>query len=186
MPLGRVVVASFIANAFGHNLGFAAFTGAAFRLRLYASSRLTAIDVATVTGFTSITTALGLAVLAGTSFLIHPEQASAALRSHADWPLLIGTVLLGAVAAYLVWTGSSRARLEFRGWLLRPPGAAIGAIQIVAGTFDLGMSCAVLWLMLPATAHVDSWPSPGPMPSASRPASSVTSPADSASSRPWW
>ncbi len=65
VPLGRVVIASFIANAFGHNLGFAAFTGAAFRLRLYASSRLTAIDVATVTGFTSITTALGLAVLAG-------------------------------------------------------------------------------------------------------------------------
>ena len=31
VPLSRVVVASFIANAFGHNLGFAAFTGAAFR-----------------------------------------------------------------------------------------------------------------------------------------------------------
>src|SRR5580704_19086774 len=89
VPLGRVVVASFIANAFGHNLGFAAFTGAAFRLRLYASSRLTAIDVATVTGFTSITTALGLAVLAGVSFLRHPEQASAALRSHADLAVLV-------------------------------------------------------------------------------------------------
>ena len=155
VPLGRVVVASFIANAFGHNLGFAAFTGAAFRLRLYASSRLTAIDVATVTGFTSITTALGLAVLAGLSFLTHPEQASAALRSHADWSVLIGIVLLGVVAAYLVWTGSHRARLEYRGWLLRPPGLGVGAIQVVAGTLDLGMSCAVLWLMLPAAAHVD-------------------------------
>ncbi|HTY93970.1 MAG TPA: bifunctional lysylphosphatidylglycerol flippase/synthetase MprF [Steroidobacteraceae bacterium] len=155
VPLGRVVVASFIANAFGHNLGFAAFTGGAFRLRLYASSRLTAIDVATVTGFTSITTALGLAVLAGLSFLIYPDVASAALRSHADWPVLIGIVLLGAVMAYFAWTCSRRARLEFRGWLLRPPGAAIGAIQVIAGTLDLGMSCAVLWLMLPATAHVD-------------------------------
>ncbi len=90
VPLGRVVVASFIANAFGHNLGFAAFTGGAFRLRLYASSRLTAIDVATVTGFTSLTTVLGLAVLAGVSFLVYPEQASAALRSHAGWLLLVG------------------------------------------------------------------------------------------------
>ncbi len=59
VPVSRVVIASFIANAFGHNLGFAAFTGGAFRLRLYASSRLTAIDVATVTGFTSITTGSG-------------------------------------------------------------------------------------------------------------------------------
>ena len=155
VPLGRVVVASFIANAFGHNLGFAAFTGGAFRLRLYASSRLTAIDVATVTGFTSITTGLGLAVLAGVSFLMYPRQASAALRSHADWPLLIGIVLLGIVMAYFVWTCSTRARLEFRGWLLRPPGPVIGAIQVIAGTFDLGLSCGVLWLMLPATAHVD-------------------------------
>jgi phosphatidylglycerol lysyltransferase len=155
VPLARVIVASFIANAFGHNLGFAAFTGGAFRLRLYASSRLTAIDVATVTGFTSITTSLGLAVLAGVSFLIYPEQASVALRSHANWPRLIGLVLLGIVLAYFVWSCSRRARLEFRGWLLRPPGATVGAIQIIAGTIDLGLSCAVLWLMLPATAHVD-------------------------------
>jgi phosphatidylglycerol lysyltransferase len=155
VPLGRVIVASFIANAFGHNLGFAAFTGGAFRLRLYASSRLTAIDVATVTGFTSITTSLGLAVLAGVSFLIYPEQASVALRSHANWPRLIGLVLLGIVLAYFVWCCSRRARLEFRGWLLRPPGALVGSIQIIAGTIDLGLSCAVLWLMLPATAHVD-------------------------------
>ncbi len=154
VPLHRVVVASFIANAFGHNLGFAAFTGGAFRLRLYASSRLTAIDVATVTGFTSVTTALGLAVLAGVSFLVHPERAAAALPGHAYWPVLPGIVLLGIVLAYFVWTCARRARLEFRGWLLRPPGAATGAIQIVAGTIDLGMSCAVLWLMLPAAAHV--------------------------------
>ena len=155
VPLGRVIVASFIANAFGHNLGFAAFTGGAFRLRLYASSRLTAIDVATVTGFTSITTSLGLAVLAGVSFLIYPERASVALRSHADWPMVIGAVLLAVVLAYFVWSCSRRARLEFRGWLLRPPGPLVGATQIVAGTIDLGLSCAVLWLMLPATAHVD-------------------------------
>src|ERR1700733_14607477 len=148
VPLGRGVGASFMANAFGHHLGFAVFTGVAFRLRLYASSRLTAIDVAPVTGFTSITTSLGLAVLAGVSFLIYPEQASVALRSHANWPRLIGLVLLGIVLAYFVWSCSRRARLEFRGWLLRPPGAIVGAIQILAGTIDLGLSCAVLWLML--------------------------------------
>ena len=155
VPLPRVAAASFIANAFGHNLGFAAFTAGAFRLRLYASSRLTAIDVATVTGFTSITTSLGLAVLAGVSLLIHPERVSAALRNHADLGVLVGVALLGIVLAYFVWTCSRRARLEFRGWLLRPPGAAIGAIQVITGTIDLGLSCAVLWLMLPATAHVN-------------------------------
>ena len=55
MPYARMVFTSFIAYAFGHNLGLAAFTGAAIRLRLYASAGLTAIDVVTVQGFCSLT-----------------------------------------------------------------------------------------------------------------------------------
>ena len=95
-------------------------------------------------------------------------------------------VLLGVVGAYFVWTCSRRARLEFRGWLLRPPGALIGAIQIIAGTLDLGMSCAVLWLMLPATAHVEFVAFAGAYAiGGHRRASSVTFLADWASSRRW-
>ena len=155
VSLLKVTIASFIANAFGHNLGFAAFTGGAFRLRLYASSQLTAIDVATVTGFTSITSGLGLVVLAGVSLLTRPSQAAMALHIHAYWAMLIGAAMLLVVAAYFAWSGSRNLRLEFSGWLLRPPGAATGAFQIVAGTLDLSMSCAVLWLMLPPASNVD-------------------------------
>ncbi len=50
IPYARILFTSFIAYAFGHNLGLAAFTGAAIRLRLYASAGLTAIDVVTVHG----------------------------------------------------------------------------------------------------------------------------------------
>ena len=155
VSLGRIIVASFIANAFGHNLGFAAFTGAAFRLRLYSSSRLTATDVATVTGFTSITTGLALSVLGGVSFLSAPRRAAAALHTGPHWAIAAGVVLLGLVAAYFAWCCSPRARLEVRGWLLRPPGVLIGATQIIVGTFDLSLSCAVLWCMLPPQPGMD-------------------------------
>ena len=155
VALARIVIASFIANAFGHNLGFAAFTGAAFRLRLYSSSRLTATDVATVTGFTSITTGLALAVLAGVSFLAAPQRAAAALHTGVHWSVAAGVLLLGLVVAYFAWCCSEKARLEIRGWLLRPPGALIGATQIVVGTFDLSLSCAVPWCMLPAQPGTD-------------------------------
>lgn len=155
VPLSRVAIASFIANAFGHNLGFAAFTGGAFRLRLYASSQLTAIDVATVTGFTSITTGLGLAVLAGVSLLVRPTQAALALHTHEYWAMMLGAALLLVVAAYFAWSCSRRLRLEFSGWLLRPPGPLTGAAQVIAGTFDLSLSCAVLWLVLPPGSNVD-------------------------------
>ena len=155
VPFSRTLLASFIANSFGHNLGFAAFTGAAFRLRLYASSRLTATGVATITAFTSITTGLGLAVLAGTSFLLEPNRAAQALHTHRNWPILVGTGLLATVLVYFLWACSRRARVEVRGWLLRPPGASLGAAQILLGTFDLSLSCAVLWVLLPPDAQVN-------------------------------
>jgi phosphatidylglycerol lysyltransferase len=154
VPFKRTLLASFIANAFGHNLGFAAFTGAAFRLRLYASSHLTATGVATITGFTSITTGLGLAVLAGVSFLAQPARAAIALHTYRTWSILIGVGLLALVGAYFVWSCSTRMRVEIRGWLLRPPGPVTGAIQIVLGAFDLGLSCAVLWILLPPSISV--------------------------------
>jgi len=154
VPFLRVLSASFIANAFGHNLGFAAFTGAAFRLRLYASSRLTATGVATVTGFTSVTTTLGLAVLAGTSFLAQPEVAAAALHTVPAGAQLLGSLLLAAAVLYYLWSCSRRLRIEIRGWLLRPPGARLGAAQIALGTVDTALACAVLWMVLPQSAGV--------------------------------
>src|SRR6202050_1677765 len=76
----RVVMTSFIANAFGHNLGLAAFTGGAVRFRLYASAGLTAIDVATVQGFCSLTIGIGLATLGGLSLTLEPAHTAAVLH----------------------------------------------------------------------------------------------------------
>lgn len=154
VPHVRVLSASFIANAFGHNLGFAAFTGAAFRLRLYASSRLTATDVALVTGYTSVTTTLGIALLAGLSFTTHPARAAITLHTVPGWCLVIGAALLALVAAYAVWSSTRGLQLEFRGWLLRPPGAWLGTAQIVLGTLDLAFTGAVLWVLLPPSVDI--------------------------------
>jgi uncharacterized membrane protein YbhN (UPF0104 family) len=74
VPYGRALFTAFIAYAFGHNLTLAGFTGAAVRLRLYATRGLTAIDVATVSGFCSLTSMLGLAALAGVSLLLEPTR----------------------------------------------------------------------------------------------------------------
>jgi len=150
----RILSASFIANAFGHNLGFAAFTGAAFRLRLYASSRLTATDVAMVTGYTSVTTALGIALLAGLSFAADPARASVTLHTEPGWCLIIAAALLAFVAAYAIWSAARGMQLEVRGWLLRPPGATLGLAQIALGSVDLAFTGAVLWVLLPPAAHI--------------------------------
>ncbi|HXS27999.1 MAG TPA: bifunctional lysylphosphatidylglycerol flippase/synthetase MprF [Steroidobacteraceae bacterium] len=154
VPLTRVLSASFIANAFGHNLGFAAFTGAAFRLRLYAASRLTATDVALVTGYTSLTTSLGIALLAGLSFTADPSRAAITLHTVPGWCLVIGGVLLAFVLAFAGWSSMPRLALEIRGWRLRPPGTALGLAQIALGSLDLAFTAGVLWVLLPHSTHV--------------------------------
>lgn len=142
----RVALVSFIANAFGHNLGFAAFTGAAFRLRMY---RLPATDVATMSGYISITTTLGLAVLVGLSCLLRPAAAAGVLRTERGWALALGAALLAGAAAFYAWSCSRRLKLEIRGWLLRPPGPLLGLAQIALGTADLAITATVLWVLLP-------------------------------------
>src|SRR5262249_7970508 len=53
-----------------------------------------------------------------------------------------------------LWASLARGTLEIRGWALRAPGPAIGLAQIALGVLDLSLSCAVLWSLLPASAHV--------------------------------
>ncbi len=150
----RILFTSFIAYSFGHTLGFAAFTGTAIRFRLYASAGATAIDVATISAFCSLSFGIGLSTVLGLSLCFEPQYAAQLLHLHRHWAILIGTLLLAAVGAYAGWASLARGRLEIRGWALRAPGPAIGLAQVALSVMDLSLACAVLWWLLPADAHV--------------------------------
>src|ERR1700722_1207322 len=150
----RTLLTSFIANAFGHNLGLAAFTGAAVRFRLYASAGLTAIDVATVQGFCSLTIGIGLATLGGLSLTLEPTHTAAVLHLHPRWAMLVGIMLLSGVGAYATWCILGRTPIEIRGWALRAPRPTLGFAQIILGMCDLSCSTAVLWWLLPPQADM--------------------------------
>ena len=154
IPYTRILFTSFIAYSFGHTLGFAAFTGAAIRFRLYVTAGVTAIDVATISAFCSLSLGIGLATVSGLSLLIAPQHAAAVLHLHHRWSLLVGALLLAAVGTYALWACLARGMLEIRGWALRAPGPAIGSAQIVLSVLDLTLSSAVLWSLLPPSAHV--------------------------------
>jgi phosphatidylglycerol lysyltransferase len=154
IPYARILFTSFIAYSFGHTLGFAVFTGSAIRFRLYVSAGITAIDVATITAFCSLSLALGLATVLGASLLVTPEHAAHILHLDPRWSQLLGGLLLCAVAAYALWACLARGTLEIRGWALRAPGAAIALPQLLLSVLDLTLSSAVLWWLLPPSAHV--------------------------------
>ncbi len=154
IPYARILFTSFIAYSFGHALGFAVFTGSAIRFRLYVSVGITAIDVATVTAFCSLSLGLGLCTVLGVSLLVTPEHAAHLLHLDPRWSLLLGGLLLCTVAAYAFWACLARGTLEIRGWALRAPGAAIALPQLLLSVLDLSLSSAVLWSLLPPSAHM--------------------------------
>ena len=151
---GRILFTSFIASAFGHTLGFAAFTGGAIRFRLYASAGVTAVEVATIAAFASLSIGIGLATLAGLSLFLSPAQSVAVLHLGHGLTFLVGALLLSAVAAYTAWSALSRGVLEIRGWALRAPGPAIGLPQVAVGVLDLSLAGSVLWWLLPSGPHI--------------------------------
>ena len=150
----RVAFTSFIAYAFGHNLGVASFTGAAVRYRLYAGSGLSAAEVAAVAVFCGVTTSIGLAVLAGLAFVAAPAAGAAALHLSAPLVWLLGCLLLGGVIAYAAWSLLRAEPLELQGWSLRTPLPSVALPQIALAIVDLGLSAAVLWVLLPTSAAV--------------------------------
>jgi len=154
LPYGRILFTCFIASAFGHTLGFSAFTGGAIRFRLYASAGVTAVEVATIAAFVSLGIGIGLATLAGISLFLSPAQSAAVLHLGNDLTFLVGALLLAGVVAYALWSATSRGVLEIRGWALRAPGPTIGLPQVALGLIDMSLAGSVLWWLLPSGAHI--------------------------------
>jgi phosphatidylglycerol lysyltransferase len=155
---GRVLFTSFIASSFGHTLGFAAFTGGAIRFRLYGTAGVTAIEVATISAFSSLSIAIGLATIAGISLFLSPAQTALVLHLERGWTRVLGALLLATVASYALWATLARGALEIRGWALRAPGPGIGLPQMALGVTDMTLAGSVLWWLLPARSHVAFMP----------------------------
>lgn len=154
LPYSRVAPAALIAYAFAHSVSLAALTGAAVRYRLYAPAGLTAMDIARVAVFTSVTTGLGLGLLGGGALVLAPAATGAGLGLGPGWALAAGAAVLGLVGAYAAWGSLARRPVELLDWRVAPPGPALVAGQVLAGAADLVCSAAALWVLLPPTASV--------------------------------
>lgn len=154
LPYHRSAGVSFIAYAFAHSFSFAALTGAAIRYRFYAPAGLTAVDVARISAFTSVTTGLGIGLLGGLALLLSPSLTGAVLRLPVGWTLVAGAGILFCVAAYAAWGCFARNPTELWSWRIEPPGARLVIPQLFVGLADLGFSAAALWMLLPESAAI--------------------------------
>ncbi|HKB78541.1 MAG TPA: hypothetical protein VKH35_02380, partial [Thermoanaerobaculia bacterium] len=69
LPYFRIALASFIGYAFNNNVGLSGLVGGSLRYRLYSSWRLSAVQIARVIGFCTVSFWLGFVLLGGALFM---------------------------------------------------------------------------------------------------------------------
>lgn len=149
LPYRRYGLASFVATAFGNNLGASAVVGAALRARVYSSWQVPRSAVARIVGLNTVTLALGAAVLAGAGVLHDPTTAARALRLPTAVVVALGALLLAGVLGYLVWSLVGRAVGRGR-WRLERPSPRLALTQVALSTLEWLSMAAVLHVLLPA------------------------------------
>jgi uncharacterized membrane protein YbhN (UPF0104 family) len=145
----KVAFASFCAYALGHNLGFAAVSGAAVRYRLYANWGLTPLQIAKLVAFCSLTFALGGMMLGGLVLLIEPAAVPFFGPRLPPWLMRgVGAALWALVTGYVTLAGVLRRRRIFAR-RIQLPGWRMAILQVLLATVDVAVTAVIAYTLLP-------------------------------------
>ena len=151
----RIALISFMGYAIGHNVGLNTLSGGAIRFRAYSALGLRPAQIATIIGFGTLTFMLGAGVLLGLSLVSQAGMSVSVLHVHRWLSILVGSLLLLAVAFYVVLVCSRHAPLKLWRFAIPIPRPRIAFAQIAVGCADLLCAAAVLFMLLPMSAHID-------------------------------
>lgn len=151
LSLRRAAVTSLIANIFANALGIPLLSGGSVRYRIYSLGGADLSVVGRIVVMSWVTMWTGIVFVLGIVLVFGPSD-QPALFGHHVTDVIVGSLLLCALAAFIVWVGIRRRAIRLGGWAVRLPGPAIAIGMIVAGTVDLLAAAAALWLLLPADA----------------------------------
>jgi phosphatidylglycerol lysyltransferase len=149
LPYRKIALASFIGYAFNNNVGLSGLVGGSLRYRLYNSWRLTAVEIAKVIAFCTISFWLGFVILGGTFFIIAPPVVPATVHLPFGSVRLLGLLLLLPAVLYIGWIAIRRQPVQLRQWEFELPGPFLFAGQLITSTLDWSIAAAVLYLLLP-------------------------------------
>ncbi|MCC0041899.1 MAG: lysylphosphatidylglycerol synthetase family protein [Rhodobiaceae bacterium] len=155
VPYGHTALASFTSYAFSNNIGLALLTGGSIRYRIYSLEGLTALDIAALTGISTLTFFLGAMCALGIVLVAEPVTLSAIDRLPVTLNQLLGAAMLGALAFYCVWVSLRPRALDARGLRLRLPGAGLTLSQIAIAVTDIAFASAALYVLMPAELGVE-------------------------------
>jgi phosphatidylglycerol lysyltransferase len=148
LPVGRVLLASFVAYAIQYNVGFGMVSGATVRYRFYSRWGITAGELTRIVAFYSVTFWLGLVVLGGGTLLVEPLPELHGVPGH-ELARPVGALVLLLAVAYGTAAALRRGPLRLGRLVLPLPAPPIAAGQFLLSLADWVLASAVAWTLLP-------------------------------------
>ena len=151
-----VSVTSFTTYALSHNIGASVFSGAVVRYRAYTSKGLGAPQIAVLVALCSFTFGLGTILLGGIVLTVDPgllhrlEDFFPAALTNPATARIVGLVLLGLVALYVVGSILHLPPIVIRKAKLEYPRPAIMARQLLAAPLELLGAAGIIYFVLPS------------------------------------
>jgi phosphatidylglycerol lysyltransferase len=149
LPYRKIALASFIGYAFNNNVGLSGLVGGSLRYRLYNAWRLSAVDIAKVIAFCTISFWLGFVLLGGTLFIVSPPEVPSAVHLPFNSVRLLGIALLIPAIAYLLWIAIRKEPVRIRQWEFDLPTFGVFLAQVAISSIDWIIAAGVLYLLLP-------------------------------------
>ena len=148
LPYRRTALTAFMAYAVGNNVGVSALSGGAIRYRMYTLAGFSALEIARIIVFVSVTFALGASTVFGLAMLFGPEPEAHFFHVPATYLSYGGAVLLAVPVLYLGATFTRRSPWRFGNFEFAIPRPAIACTQIVISVSDIALACATLYALL--------------------------------------
>jgi phosphatidylglycerol lysyltransferase len=149
LPYFKIALASFIGYAFNNNAGFSGLVGGSLRYRLYNAWRLTAVEIAKVIAFCTVSFWLGFVLLGGIFFLTTPPDIPPSIHIPFASIRLLGIVLLLPAVGYMLWIAIRREPVRIKQWEFELPSAGLFVAQLATSCLDWIIAASVLYILLP-------------------------------------
>lgn len=150
VPYPRAALSAFLASTFGNNIGFAVLTGTSIRYRIYAPLGLSTLDIAGVSSMCALTTILGMAFIFSITILLQSADAAAiGFQLGVGYMQFLATVILTAIASYLIYSSYKPVVLNNASWSLKLPTAKTMLMQIAVATTNLTLVGTLIYVLLP-------------------------------------
>ena len=154
--IGRAkpMLTALIAFPLGHMVGQAMLSGGAIRYRMYSPAGFSAREVGATVLMCNLPYALALGLMLDVSLVLAAHRLAPMFRLSSELLLLLGCIGLAKDLGYLLLVAFRRTPVRFRDWSVNLPTPAMTALQFVVGIIDVTLVSSVLYLLLPATAHL--------------------------------